>query len=257
MKTDPRRITCTSCKHENEIERVYCHNCGEKLDRSLLPVLDETKSVEDLAKERKKVKSLMNPNRLTWLRNVKTFVLIEIFAAAVAACYLAVQAPENLPAAPAKDRVLEISRPDDNWRGMMVTRPATSVEFKESDLNEYLRKTVKGNEGPMGIKFARAFTRLEPGLVTLAMERNVWGLPIYNSATFRPVFAGGKWDADITRFAIGRLTIPVGLAKLVKLDSITLGALSQAFEKDIKNLARVEKIVPGSGVISFTTKPLQ
>ena len=257
MKNDSRRLTCTSCKHENEIERVYCHNCGEKLDRSLLPVLDESKSVEDLAKERKKVKSLMNPNRFTWVRNVKTFVLIEVFAAAVAAVYLAVQAPDCVPAAPAKGIILEISRPDDDWRGMIAAKPATYVVFKETSLNDYLRKTVKGAEGPIGIKFVRAFIHLEQGLVTVGTERNAWGLSIYNSATFKPVLKDGKWDAEMARFAIGRLTIPPSFAKLVKLDTVTLGALSQVFEKEIRGLSRIEKIEPGKGVISFTTKPLQ
>ena len=255
MKNDSRRLTCTSCKHENEIERVYCHNCGEKLDRSLLPVQDESKSVEDLAKERKKVKSLMNPNRFTWVRNVKTFVLIEIFAAAVAAGYLATQAPDNLPPA-GKDRFPDMEV-GDVWPGMMNAKPAVAVTFKEFDINYYLRKAVKGNTGAMGIKFVRAFTHLEPGLVTAGTERDAWGLPIYNSATFTPVLKGGKWDAEMARFAIGRLTIPPSFAKLVKLDTVTLGALSQVFEKEIRGLSRIEKIEPGKGVISFTTKPLQ
>ena len=255
QKTDPRKLTCTSCQHENEIERVYCHNCGEKLDRSLLPTFDGTKSVEDREKESRKVKNLMNPNRFAWVRNFRTFVLLEIFAALVAAGYLATQAPENVPA-PGKDRFPELEV-GDVWAGMVKAKPSVSVTFKEFDLNYYLRKTVKGTAGPMGIKFVRAFAHLEPGLVTAATQYDLWGLPIYTGSTFKPVLAGGKWDADIAQFAIGRLTIPVGLAKLVKLDTVTLGSLSQVFEKEIKNLDRIEKIEPGNGVILFLTKPQQ
>ena len=254
-KTDPRKLVCTACKHENEVERVYCHNCGEKLDRSLLPQLDEAQSAEEMAKAGKKVKQMMNPNRFAWMRSIKTFVLIEIFAAIVAAGFLAAQAPENLP--PMKtDRFpdLEVS---DVWTGMMNTRPAVSVTFKEFDLNYYLRKAVKGAEGPLGIKFERAFARLDPGLVTVVTQRNAWGMPLFNSATFKPVLAGGKWGTDIQGFAIGRLTIPPGFAKLVKLDEATLGALTKVFEKEIKQLERVEKIEPGANVISFATKPAQ
>ena len=29
-------LTCKECQHVNEEARIYCHNCGTKLDRSLL-----------------------------------------------------------------------------------------------------------------------------------------------------------------------------------------------------------------------------
>ena len=254
-KPDLRKLTCTSCKHENEIERVYCHSCGEKLDRSLLPVFTETETAEDRTKERRKIKGMMNPNRLNWLRTIKVFILIELLAAAVAAGYLATQAPAIVPPV-GKDKFpdLEVG---DVWLGMINAKPSVVVPFKEFDINYYLRKTLKGAEGPLGTKFVRAFTHLEPGLVTLASERNAWGLPFYNSATFKPVLKDGKWSADMTGFAMGRLSIPPAFAKLVMLDRFTLGVLTQAFEKEIKSLSRIEKIEPRDGVITFTTKPQQ
>ena len=56
-KNDTRRLTCAECKYENEVERVYCHNCGEKLDRSLLPKVDEVKPGDDLDKAGRKVRT--------------------------------------------------------------------------------------------------------------------------------------------------------------------------------------------------------
>ena len=29
-------LICPDCRNENEIERIYCHDCGTKLDRSKL-----------------------------------------------------------------------------------------------------------------------------------------------------------------------------------------------------------------------------
>jgi hypothetical protein len=254
-KTDPRKLVCAQCQHENEVERVYCHNCGEKLDRSLLPQIDEVKTAEDQAKTGKKIKKMMNPGGSSFVRNLKTFVLIVIFAAIVAAVFLATQAPENVP--PMKSERFPDLEVADVWSGMMNTRPAVSVAFKEFDINYYLRKTVKGGEGPLGTKFVRAFARFSPGLVTASLHRDAWGLPLYNSVTLKPVLADGKWSADVQRFAIGRLTIPSGLAKLVKLDTSTLGMLSKVFEKEIKQLDRVASIEPKENVISFVTKPAQ
>jgi hypothetical protein len=254
-KNDTRKLTCAACQHENEIERVYCHNCGEKLDRTLLPKLDETQSADEKSKTGKKVKNMMNPTRFNWLRNLKTLVLIEIFAAVVAAGFLATQAPENVP--PMKSDNLPDVEVGDMWSGMMNARPSVSVTFREFDVNYYLRKYVKGSAGQYGIKFERAFAHFDPGVVTLSTQHDLWGMPIYNSIALKPAHAGGKWSADIQRITIGRLLIPNDLAKMVKLDTVTLGALAQVFEKEIKQLDRLEKIEPGDGTISFATKSAQ
>jgi hypothetical protein len=254
-KPDPRKLVCTACQHENEIERVYCHNCGEKLDRSLLPAIDEVKSTDDLARSRKKVKRMMNPNRFAWARSIRTFVLIEIFAAIVAAGFLASQPPDNMP--PMKPDRMPSVEAKDIWDEMMSRRPAVTVAFTDLDVNYYLRKAVKGNPGPLGIKFDRAFVVFEPGLATLATQRDAWGLKIYNSVAFKPVLSGVKWSADVQRVTIGRLTIPATFAKLVKLDNLVQDAVAKVFEKEIRQLDRVEKIEVMQNAISFTTKPAQ
>ena len=40
-------LTCKACGYsKNELERVYCHECGEKLDRSHLPKKKDTSQEE-------------------------------------------------------------------------------------------------------------------------------------------------------------------------------------------------------------------
>jgi hypothetical protein len=252
---DSRKLICTACQHENEVERVYCHNCGEKLDRSLLPKTDITKPSEDKAKTARQVKKMMNPNRLNWRTNIKTFVLIEFFAALVAAGYLASQTPDaGQPLDRTKMSDIQLI---EEWNKMLRPNVPVSVPFTEFDVNYYLNKAVKGGAGAMGIKFERAFAHFEPGIVTIGVQRNVWGLSLYNTAVFKPVPEGVSWTAKVERYAIGRLTVPAVLAKLLKLDDSTLGAFSHVFEKETKQLSRLEKIEPGDGTISFTTRPQQ
>jgi hypothetical protein len=255
MKTDPRRIVCLQCKHENEIERVYCHNCGEKLDRSLLPQIDESKAADNKAKSGRQVKNMMNPNRFAWAQSLKTFILIILFAAIVAAVFLAVQVPDNVP--PAKTDRFADEEVKEIWSGMMNVRPFVRHDFKEFDINYYLQKTLKGADGALGTKFERAFAHFEPGLVTLSTQRNAYGLILYNSASFKPVLVDGKWSAEVSRIALGKLMIPASLAKLTKLDTVVLGAFTKVFEKEIQQLDRMASIESGDKAISFTTKPAQ
>ena len=60
--TKPVNLTCEQCGHENEAERVYCHNCGGKLDRSLLPKEDPKTSTQAAVEAaRKHVAKMTNP----------------------------------------------------------------------------------------------------------------------------------------------------------------------------------------------------
>ena len=45
------KLTCGQCGYENEPERVYCHNCGTKLDRSVSSVLAESYVPDSLVAE--------------------------------------------------------------------------------------------------------------------------------------------------------------------------------------------------------------
>ena len=55
-------LTCKQCNYDNEPERVYCHNCGAKLDRTVLPK-DPAKTKEGKEKTAKRVRRMINPAR--------------------------------------------------------------------------------------------------------------------------------------------------------------------------------------------------
>ena len=63
MAATPPTITCKQCSYANEPERVYCHNCGAKLDRSLLPKEPAKAGKETQDQARKRVRKLVNPAR--------------------------------------------------------------------------------------------------------------------------------------------------------------------------------------------------
>jgi hypothetical protein len=250
-RSDFRKLVCSSCKHENEPERVYCHNCGEKLDRSLLPTASNPNSEEELRKQ-KKVRRMMNPNRLDWLITLRKFVLLVGFAALVAAVFLAVQTPEDVP--PAKSNELASGDSKLLWRQMMNSAPPAALMFKEGDINHSLRTAIKAETGPLGIKLERAFITLKPGSITLGTERNAWGLPLFSGVTFNPELVSGKWSPGITQLNIGRLRIHPAAAKL---SGFILQPFTKAFEAEVKQFDRLAKIETGDKVITLTTKAVQ
>src|ERR1700757_2562322 len=77
-------LPCEQCGYVNEPERVYCHNCGSKLDRSLLPKA-ESKAVEAPEKVRKRVEKMTNPRSGWFGREVKALFKVVFFSALLAA----------------------------------------------------------------------------------------------------------------------------------------------------------------------------
>src|SRR4030095_9995851 len=93
-KSQNQKLVCAQCGYENEPERVYCHNCGTKLDRSVLPRDTQTQQ-ETLAETRRRIRKMTRPG------SVRPFVRLcfktLFWAAIVAAILLIARKPENLP----------------------------------------------------------------------------------------------------------------------------------------------------------------
>src|SRR5436305_2047029 len=60
--TEPTlKVNCAECRHENEAERIYCHNCGERLDRSEVVA---KKKVEDFSETHRRLRKMLDgPSR--------------------------------------------------------------------------------------------------------------------------------------------------------------------------------------------------
>src|SRR3954447_3928766 len=99
MSTNPapsQTLQCKECQYENEPERVYCHNCGAKLDRSVLPKEEQIRR-ESPEKARKRIKRMTNPGDSVFKRELEAFVKTVIFALLAAILVQMVRAPENIP----------------------------------------------------------------------------------------------------------------------------------------------------------------
>jgi hypothetical protein len=97
MAAPNQTLTCGPCGYANEPERVYCHNCGTKLDRSLLPKEDGRKQ-ESVEKTRRRVRKMTNPGQDSpVVREVKAFFKTIIWAAVVAALILFALPPDGIP----------------------------------------------------------------------------------------------------------------------------------------------------------------
>ena len=193
MSTKPEpgaTLPCEQCGYANEPERVYCHNCGSKLDRSLLPKAAE-KPQEHPEKARKRIEKMTNPKSGGVLREIKTLFKVAFFAALVAVVLLVIQKPVDLPDLKKKDDPRLVS--SDLMEALGAPKP-TSVSFSDDDINHYLEQTIKPKDTMVpGVQVVHAYVTCEPGVLHIYMEQSVLGLPLFSRIDYRIEVKNGKF----------------------------------------------------------------
>jgi predicted amidophosphoribosyltransferase len=86
------KLVCAECRHENEAERIYCHNCGERLDRSAVSAQKKTQDPQEVHQRLQKMLGLPNMAR----RHFFTVSKLAL-AAAVVAALVEIALPPELP----------------------------------------------------------------------------------------------------------------------------------------------------------------
>src|SRR5438105_12657506 len=123
------RIACSECRHENEPERLYCHNCGARLDRS--GATQEKTAHDPRESHRRLQKMLAPPNQFR--RNFFNVSKLVLAAAAVAAV-VQIALPPDVPA-PSKALPSQIDLEVENVASHQRPGP---LEYSQDQINAYL-----------------------------------------------------------------------------------------------------------------------
>lgn len=207
-------LPCAQCGYENEPERVYCHNCGTKLDRSLLP--KEVKSNEEtLAETRKRVKKLTNPGQ--GLAELKTGVTNIFYAAVVAALYLFFMTPDRTPSREKEAGANLISVMIED----ALASPAASVlQFTEADISQHMRNRVRNVPVIPGLDVKRSYALIENGKIVVGVEQDFLGFTsIFSTIEYEIKVEGGKVQAVKTGIHFNRLGFDPRIPKVDELFS--------------------------------------
>ena len=197
--TTMTKIVCGECRHENEAERIYCHNCGERLDRSAAaaqkPIVDPTET------HRRLQKMLGPPSRVRH----NFFAVSKLVLAAVAAAALVEMAlPPELPA-PTKIVSPQIDLDLENAH----LRPSP-LEYSQDQINAYLTYRLISKKKALTypfLTFVRATASFREGACTIGVERSLFGYSIFSRTSHRVDTSAGKIAATNVGGWIGRLPI--------------------------------------------------
>src|SRR5438270_7497128 len=243
--TEPTlKVTCTECRHENEAERIYCHNCGERLDRS--PVLAQKKT-QDPGDERRRLQKMMEgPSKLR--RNF--FAISKLALGAIAAAALVeIALPPDLPA-PTKAVPPQM---DLDLESAAAFKKPGPFEYSQEQVNAYLAYRLTSKKKALNkplLDFVRATASFREGACTIGMERSLYGYSLFSRTSYRIETGAGKIGATNVGGWIGRMPVhPV----IMRFGDIIFADLWSALDRERKLLGKMGAVNFHDGSVSITT----
>ena len=235
------KLVCPECGHENEPERVYCHRCGARLDRSA--VASETLRQKELKDTQRHVRKMLSPQKLAVRRLFFTTCKLVIGACAAAAVIQMIL-PPDVPSAVKDVAPRQINFDLEN--AIYSHRPA-QLDYTEEQVNAYLAYTLKSKQTALNkplLNFKRAIVGFSEGGVTVTAERALFGYSLYTASAYSAHAGEGKVVVSNKGGNIGRLPFP---PEIMQFMDIIFADLWSALQRE-------QKLVAKMGAIEFHEK---
>lgn len=227
------KLICPECRHENEPERIYCHDCGAKLDRSKLS--KDAPKEEQPEDTHKRLKSMFNPQGVKLRQN---FFLISkvVLGALVTAAVIQMLLTPVLP--PRTKGVGLASQVGMDLENAARTPGAAPLVYSEEQVNAYLGNVLKSKQAALSgwMKFERAVFRFDENLCRVTVERSLFGQSVYSGAAYSVALQNGALVAQTRAGSIGRLPIH---PQLMQFAGSMFSSVWAALDRERKSLGKM------------------
>jgi hypothetical protein len=230
------KLICSECGHENESERIYCHDCGARLDRSAA-TLKAPK--EGRAETQRRVRNLFDPTRIK-IRLFFFRVSKLVLGACAAAAVIQMVLPPDVPP-PVKTLLLPSQITLELENAITYHRPE-ELQFTEEQVNSYFEYALKSKQSALNkplLDFKRVTIGFAEGKIALTAERSLFGLSLYSGSLYAINLKEGKIAATNKGGSIGRLPVhPV----IMQFTDFIFADLWSALERERKLVAKMGAI---------------
>lgn len=236
-------LKCAECGRENEVERIFCHDCGAKLDRSSLAARKNPK-VETADAAHKRLQGMFSDRGASF--RLWGGRIAKLLGAAIAAALLILMfMPADVPP-PVQSSELPRQINMDLEMMTMYHRPP-ALKYSDSEVNAFLNNALRNKKAALTysiLDFERAIVGFLPGACRLTIERSVFGFPVYTTALYATAVKDGKITAEVRGGWLGRLPIHPALAKYLVYTQADAG----------KTMARERRLLEKVSGIEFIDK---
>lgn len=235
-------LLCPECRRENEPERIYCHDCGARLDRSALAKIKNKE--EDPKETQRRLRNMLTGRKAKLRHQFFQGSQLLLSSLALATLVQAVRAPD-LPKRPDAASLLPSQINLDLENAAMDPRMGP-LHYTEEQINNYLAYTLKVKRAALSkyLQFEGAVVSFEEGFCRLTVERSLFGWPLFTSIVLTAQAENGSVAATPRGGGIGRLPVDPALMKHA-------GFL---FADVKKALERERKLVSKLGGVTFQPK---
>ncbi|HEV7401517.1 MAG TPA: hypothetical protein VGO11_01275 [Chthoniobacteraceae bacterium] len=250
MATNPPptpTLKCKECDYQNEPERVYCHNCGAKLDRSVLPKEEQIRR-ESPDRARKRIMKMTNPAASVLRRELGALVKTVVSAVVVAMIVQAMREPATLPKKSEAPPRLVAS----DLGNLADSATPLSGFFTEDEINTYLKSKVIPKGSVPGVEVKRAYIDLEPGTARIGVEKSLYGYPIYMATLYRVEASNGVLVAVNIGGSIGRL--PIHPLIMERVSPLMFGSLAEALKREYGLLGKMQSVLIRKDRVDLVSK---
>jgi hypothetical protein len=255
MAAITNKLTCKQCGYVNEGERVYCHNCGSKLDRSLLP--EDKKSKESLEKKQKRIRKAVMPSRGFFAGFGKMLITTLLWSATTASVVEIARPPDGVPPMLKKEDLLDAPLISNQLEDATLSTKQTMLTLKETDINGYLQNSIRQQStGLIGdeLKFVRVFVTLNEGEIRITTQQSIFDYSIYGSAYYNIAIKDKKIQATNVGGNFGRLMIH---PQIMMYADMVFKKLWDALSRERKLLEHFQSFEIHKDHIDLVSKPGQ
>ena len=230
------KLICPECRHENEPERIYCHDCGARLDRSALAKV--VPKGEDAKETHRRLRSLLDPNRAK-MRLMFFKVSKLVLGSCALAAFIQMLLPPDVP-----PRVKSAEFPPQinlELENAIMNHGVTPLRYTEAQVNAYLGNALKSKQAALSklLQFERAIVQFDENVCRVTAERSLLGYSVFTATASKVTLQDGKIVASNDGGSIGRLPIHPAL---MKYGDLIFSDLWTALERERKSVSKMGAI---------------
>jgi hypothetical protein len=243
------KLICPECRRENEAERIYCHDCGARLDRTALA--KEPPKGEDAKETQRRLKNMLDPHgvkmRLMFFK-VSKLILGALMAAAIVQMIL----PPDMPAAPKTGEFPPQIGLD--LENAAMNHGQTPLQYTEAQVNAYLGNALKSKKAALSslMQFERGTVAFDETVCRITAERSLFGFSFFTTTSTKVTLQDGKVIASNNGGKIGRLPIhPL----IMKYADPLFADIWTALDRERKSVAKMNAIEFHPQAVVLIPKP--
>jgi hypothetical protein len=235
------KLVCPECQRQNEPERIYCHDCGARLDRSALAKV--APKLEDPKATQRRLKQLLDPGRIKM-----RLMFFKISKLLLGACAMAVLIEMFRPpiGLPERLKSLELQQISLDLEKATTNPNAAPLQYTTEQVNAYLANVTRTKQAALSkfLQFERALVNFDEGACSITAERSLLGFSVFHAISYNVALQNGTLTTANNGGSIGRMPIHPMIMKYGDILFTDLWAV----------LDREKKLVAKMGTIEFHPK---